>query len=144
MTSTVQRMLVSAICAMAVPLAFVSTADGRQVNKRSATGMLPGVDPVGKLKPKERIATVSVRSIKDAEIEVFFQVFCFDAQLVLHRKTKTLKGKEHVAGRLRRPRGKGLDCSTSAMVRVKSRPASPSGGPLPPIRVTAVLRAFKR
>ena len=143
MQATLRRLILPCLCATSALLAFVPASEARKVNSRSATAILPGVDPTGKLKPRERIAKISARSVKGAEIEVFFQVFCFDDQLKVRRKTHTFKGTGHVHGKLRRPRGRDLDCSASAMVRVTSRPQG-AGGEIPPIRLTAVIRAFRR
>jgi hypothetical protein len=140
---SVRRLILPCLCTASALLAFVPASEARKVDSRSATAVLPGVDPTGRLKPRERIAKISARSAKDAEIEVFFQIFCFDDQLQLHRKSRTLEGVGHVRGKLRRPRGRGLGCSASATVRVKSRPQG-ANGEIPPIRLTAVIRAFRR
>jgi hypothetical protein len=144
MRTALRRLALACLLATGLVVAVAPAADARKVTSRSATGVLPGVDPVGKLKPRERIAKISARTAKGAEIEVFFQIYCFDDQLTVHRRSRTLTGTGHVHGKLRRPRGKSLDCSTDAAVRVRSRPAPPAGERLEPIRLIAVIRAFRR
>lgn len=144
MSSAPRHLGLACLCAASALLAVAPAADARKVTSRSATGVLPGVDPVGKLKPGERVVKIDARSVKGSEIEVFLQIYCFDDQLTVHRRSRTLTGTGRVRGKLRRPPGKGLDCSTDAAVRVRSRPAPASGQRLEPIRITAVIRAFKR
>jgi hypothetical protein len=144
MSTALHRVTVACLCASSALLAVAPAADARKVTSRSATAVLPGVDPVGKLKPGERVVKISARSVKGAGIEVFLQIYCFDDQLAVHRRSRTLEGTGNVRGQLRRPRGTGLDCSANATVRVRSRPSPPAGERLQPIRLTAVIRAFRR
>ena len=112
----------------------------RQVDARAATGTLPKIAPVGRLKASERSVLLRIRTASDASVEALFQIFCFDKQLRLKRVRRTVRGRGLVTATLKRPRGLGLGCSTDASVRVSSRPA-PASGSLRPVRVGAALYA---
>ena len=120
--------------------AVAPAADARRVARKSATAILPGVSPFGKLLPRERVVSVSAHTGPDAQIEVFLQAFCFDKQLRVHRKQRTFTGTGHVRGTVRKPRGY-TDCSASASVSVTSRPLAPSGQQPGPIRLGVALYA---
>ena len=138
-----KRTAVSLCIAACALLALAPAASARRVALRSATAVLPAVDPTGKLRKRDRVVRVNARSAKDAKIEVFLQAFCFNRKLKLLRKTKTFKGTGYVTGKVRKPRRKGFTCSTSASVKVTSRPTPPQGD-VPPIRLSAALYATRR
>jgi len=138
-----KRTAVSLCIALCALLALAPAASARRVSLRSATEVLPFVNPEGKLRKRERFVKVSARTAKDAKVEAFLQVFCFNRKLKLLRRTKTFKGTGRVTGRVRNPRRKGYSCSASASVRVTSRPTPPQGNP-PPIRLSAALYATRR
>jgi hypothetical protein len=110
------------------------------VKRKSATAVLPAVDLLGRLRDRERIVSLSTSTAADAQIEVFLQVFCFDGQLRVHRRQRTVTGTGHLRVRQRKPRGY-KNCSGSASVNVTSRPLSPSGELPAPIRLGAALYA---
>ena len=66
--------------------------------------MLPSVVLSGSLRDRERMVSVSTRTAANAQIEVFLQVFCFDKQLTVHRRQRTVTGTGQVRVRLRKPR----------------------------------------
>jgi hypothetical protein len=110
------------------------------VARKSAVAVLPSVFPSGELRKSERFVRVSARTAANAELEVFLQVFCFDNQLRVHRRNRTVTGIGQVRVRLRKP-GAYKDCTASASVEVTSRPL-PASGQLPaPIRLGATLYA---
>ena len=127
-------------CALIVLGALAPSASARRVDRKSATAVLPAVDPFGSLRPRERRVSLSTRTAANAQLEVVLQVFCFDKQLKVHRRQRTVTGTGQLRVRLRKPRG-FKDCSASASVRVTSRPLSPSGQLPAPIRLGAALYA---
>ncbi len=127
-------------CALVVLGAFAPAASARRVERKSATAVLPAVDLFGSLRDRERIVSLSTRTAANAELEVYLQVFCFDSQLRVHRRQRTLTGTGQLRARLRKPRGY-TECSASASVRVTSRPLPPSGELPAPIRLGAALYA---
>ena len=137
------RAIASLCIATAILLALAPAAGARRVALRSATGITPLVTPTSRIRKTERVVKLSARSVSGAKIEAFVQVFCFNKNLRLYRKTKTVTGVGRVTTKVRRPRGKGLSCTADANVRVTSRPA-PVSGPVPPIRLSAALYATRR
>ena len=129
-----------ATCAIVVLGAVAPAADARRVARKSATAVLPGVSPYGKLRPRERVVSVSAQAGPDAELEVFLQAFCFDRLLQVHRTQRTFNGTGQVRGTVRKPRGY-TDCSASASVRVTSRPLTSSGQQPGPTRLGVALYA---
>jgi hypothetical protein len=127
-------------CALVVLGAFAPAANARQLKRKSATAVLPAVDLLGRLRDRERIVSLSTSTAADAQIEVFLQVFCFDRQLRVHRRQRTLNGTGQLRARLRKPRG-FKNCSASASVSVRSRPLLPSGESPGPTRLGAALYA---
>jgi hypothetical protein len=127
-------------CALVVLGAFAPAANARRVERKSATAVLPAVDLLGRLRDRERIVSLSTSTAANAEIEVFLQVFCFDKQLRVHRRQRTVTGTGQLRARLRKPRGY-TECSASASVKVTRRPLPPSGGLPAPIRLGAALYA---
>lgn len=125
-------------CALVVLGAFAPAANARQLKRKAATAVLPAVDLLGRLRDRERIVSLSTSTAADAEIEVFLQVFCFDRQLRVHHRQRTVTGTGQLRARVSKPRG-FKDCSASASVRVTSRPLSPSGQLPAPIRLGAAL-----
>jgi hypothetical protein len=127
-------------CALVVLGAFAPAASARRVERKSATGVLPDVDLLGRLRDRERIVSLSTSTAANAQIEVYLQAFCFDRQLRVDRRQRTLTGTGQLRARLRKPRG-FEDCSASASVKVTSRPL-PASGHLPaPIRLGAAVYA---
>jgi hypothetical protein len=120
--------------------ALAPAASARRIYRHSATGIVPALDPFKHLKKRDRVVRVSARSRADAKIEAFLQVFCFDKNLRVHTKRRTFRGTGRVTGKVRRPKGKGLSCSTSASVKVTSR-STPPTGPVPPVRLSVALYA---
>lgn len=127
-------------CVVAALGALAPAANARRVARKSAVAVLPSVYPSGELRKSERIVRVSARTAANAEMEVFVQVFCFDNQLRVHRRKRTVTGTGQVRARLRKP-GAYKDCTASASVEVTSRPLSPSGEVPGPIRLGAALYA---
>jgi hypothetical protein len=127
-------------CALVVLGAFTPAANARRVERKSATAVLPAVDLLGRLRDRERIVSLSTSTAADAQIEVFLQVFCFDRQLRVHRRQRTLTGTGQLRARLRKPRG-FTECSVGASVNVTSRPLLPSGESPGPTRLGAALYA---
>ena len=127
-------------CALVVLGAFAPAANARQLKRKAATAVLPAVDLLGRLRDRERIVSLSTSTAADAEIEVFLQVFCFDRQLRVHRRMRTVTGTGQLRVRLGKPRG-FKDCSASASVNVTSRPLLPSGESPGPTRLGAALYA---
>ena len=113
-------------CGLVMLGAFAPAASARRVERKSATAVLPAVDLFGRLRDRERIVSLSTRTAANAELEVYLQVFCFDSQLRVHRRQRSLTGTGQLRARLRKPRGY-TECSASASVRVTRRPLSPSG-----------------
>jgi hypothetical protein len=129
-------------CALVVLGAFAPAANARQVKRKSATAVLPAVDLLGRLRDRERIVSLSTSTAANAELEVYLQVFCFDSQLRVHRRQRTLTGTGQLRARLRKPRGY-TECSASASVRVTRRPLPASGEYPSPIRLGAALYASR-
>jgi hypothetical protein len=127
-------------CALVVLGALAPAASARRVERKSATAVLPAVDLLGRLRDRERIVSLSTSTAANAEIEVYLQVFCFDKQLRVHRKQRTLTGTGQLRARLRKPRG-FTKCSASASVRLTRRPLPPSGELPAPTRLGAALYA---
>lgn len=138
----VARMTIAGLCCALALSAVVPMAEARRVDSRSATGILPKVYPVGRPKPGERTVRIVATSAADARIEATLQVYCFDAQLRVKRRDKVFTGTGRIDQTLKRPRGGGEDCSTSASVRVVSRP-QPATGRIAPIRLTVRLGASR-
>jgi predicted phage tail protein len=90
-------------CALLVLGAFAPVASARRVERKSATAVLPAVDLLGRLRDRERIVSLSTSTAADARIEVFLQVFCFDRQLRVHRRQRTLTGTGQLRARLHKP-----------------------------------------
>jgi hypothetical protein len=135
-----RRVALTVTCALVVLGAFAPATSARRVERKSATAVLPAVDLFGSLRDRERIVSVSTRTTANAHLEVFLQVFCFDKQLRVHRRQRTITGTGQLRTRLRKPRG-FRDCSASASVRVTSRPLPASGQYPAPIRLGAALYA---
>ena len=135
------RLALTCACLAATLLALAPAASARRVDRRSASAVLPKVFPVGKVKARERVVRIVATSAAGAQLEAMVQVYCFDEDVKVHRRQKTLSGTGTIDARIRRPRGKGLDCSASADVRVASRPAPPNDEPIAPIRLTVTLSA---
>jgi hypothetical protein len=135
-----RRVALLVACALVVLGAFAPAANARQLKRKSATAVLPAVDLLGRLRDRERIVSLSTSTAADAEIEVFLQVFCFDRQLRVHRRLRTVTGTGQLRARLGKPRG-FKHCSASASVTVTTRPLPPSGELPTPIRVGAALYA---
>jgi hypothetical protein len=120
--------------------ALAPVANARRVARKSSIAVLPSVFPSGELLKSERVVRVSARTAANAQLEVFAQVFCFDNQLQVHRRQRTITGTGQVRARLRKP-GAYKDCTASASVEVTSRPLPPSGQLPAPIRLGAALYA---
>ena len=76
-------------CALVVLGAFAPAASARRVERKSATGVLPDVDLLGRLRDRERIVSLSTSTAANAQIEVYLQAFCFDAAQGLPQTTHT-------------------------------------------------------
>jgi len=136
-----RRIALIAACALVVLGAFAPVASAaRRVDRKSATAVLPAVDLFGKLRYRERIASLSTSTAANAEIEVYLQVFCFDKQLRVHRRQRTVTGTGKLRARLRKPPG-FKNCSASASVKVTSRPLPASGQYPAAIRLGAAVYA---
>ena len=127
-------------CAIVALGALVPVANARRVARKAAVAVLPSVYPSGELRRNERVVRVSAHTAANAQMEVFVQVFCFDKQLRVHRRKRTVTGTGQVRARLRKP-GTYKNCTASASVEVTSRPLPPSGQLPAPIRLRAALYA---
>jgi hypothetical protein len=139
-TGLAPRAVLLAVCVLAASLVAAPAASARRVDRDSGWAVLPRADPFGKLRRGERIVRLSVRTAPDASLEALLETFCFDRNLRLHRRRRTLTGTGSLRGVVRRPPGRYRDCSASASVRVTSRPV-PGSGEVPPIRLGAALYA---
>jgi hypothetical protein len=117
------------------------TASARRLDRQVAVERFPLVAPFGKLRKRERVLWVSVRTEADEMMSGDLEVICLDRHLRPHRRrSRKIAGMGHLRLRLRVPRVRRGRCYGAATFRISSRRADDTA----PVRLSAALYAARR
>lgn len=139
-----RRLSIALLGAVALGLSLAPVSEARQLERQSVTANLPSVSLSGEMRRSERVARVSVRTAPGVRLEAVVNIGCVNLKTGSGKsKHRTFKATGRLSARIRRPRGRGLTCFASTVVKVPRRSASNPGDPQP-VTLGAALYAQRR
>ena len=144
MSRITPRLSLTLLAFLLLIFAMAPVSHARQVARNAVTADLPDLSLSGEMRKAERVARVSARSAPGVPIEAVLNIGCVNLKTGSGKqRVQTFKGTGRVTGRIRRPRGKGLVCFSSTVVRVPRRSVSNPNNPQP-VTLRAALYAQRR